>query len=197
VCVLLIRATIRVASLTLPIWSMWMAWKLLVHLMVITVWLSWWWTWRVEGLLIVHLLCVIVVILTSIIWKLVLIYLWQSNLQSINAINDSTHGAFHQLKSCVGGLLVLCEQLSQHLYHGTDLFVANTFFLFVSRWWWWWWRVYLFWWNGKRKIESNTTSYRLVKTNCKTEGGSTHSLKHLTPLLRVFNLHFRWQPVVV
>jgi hypothetical protein len=53
-----------------------MAWKLLVHLLVIAVWPSWWWTCRVEGLLIVHLLRVIVVLLTSIIWKLVLIYLW-------------------------------------------------------------------------------------------------------------------------
>jgi hypothetical protein len=41
--------------------------------------------------------------------------------------------------------------------------------------------VYLFWWHGKQKIESNTTGYRLVKTNRKTEGGSTHSLKRLTP----------------
>jgi hypothetical protein len=52
-----------------------MAWKLLVHLLVIVVWPSWWWTWRVEGL-IVHLLRVVVVVLTSIIRKLVLIYLW-------------------------------------------------------------------------------------------------------------------------
>jgi hypothetical protein len=32
--------------------------------------------------------------------------------------------------------------------------------------------VYLFWWHGKQKIESNTTGYRLVKTNRKTEGGN-------------------------
>jgi hypothetical protein len=43
--------------------------------------------------------------------------------------------------------------------------------------------VYLFWWHGKQKTESNTTSYRLVKTNYKTEGGSTYSLKRLTLLL--------------
>jgi hypothetical protein len=73
VCVLLIRATMRVASHTLPIWSMWMAWKLLVHLLVIAVWLSRWWMWRVEGLLVVHLLLLVVVILMSIIQKLVLI----------------------------------------------------------------------------------------------------------------------------
>jgi hypothetical protein len=48
------------------------AWKLLVHLLVIAVRLSWWWTWRVEGLLII----VVVVTLMSIVRKLVLIYLW-------------------------------------------------------------------------------------------------------------------------
>jgi hypothetical protein len=72
----LIRATMRVASHTMPIWSTWMAWKLLVHLLVIVVQPSWWWTWRVEGLLVVHLLHVVMVVLTSIILKLVLIYLW-------------------------------------------------------------------------------------------------------------------------
>jgi hypothetical protein len=51
--------------------------------------------------------------------------------------------------------------------------------------------------NRKQKTESNTTAYRLVKTNCKTEGGSTHSLKNLTLLLRVLYLHCRWQPVDV
>jgi hypothetical protein len=35
-------------------------------------------------------------------------------------INDSIHGGFHPLKSYVGGLLVLCEQLSQRLYHGSS-----------------------------------------------------------------------------
>jgi hypothetical protein len=77
-CVLLIRATMTVASYTLPIWSMWMAWKLLVHLLVITVRLSWWWAWMLEGLLIVHilLLIMVVVVLTCIIQKLVLIYSW-------------------------------------------------------------------------------------------------------------------------
>jgi hypothetical protein len=55
-----------------------MAWKLLVHLLVIAVRPSWWWTWRVEGLLIVHLLLlvVVVVVLMSIIGKLVLICPW-------------------------------------------------------------------------------------------------------------------------
>jgi hypothetical protein len=76
-CVLLIRATMRVASHTLPIWSTWRAWKLLVHLLVIAVQPSWWWMWRVEGLLVVHLLLVVVVVvLTSIIRKLVSICLW-------------------------------------------------------------------------------------------------------------------------
>jgi hypothetical protein len=115
---------------------MWREWKLLVQLLVITVRPSWWWTWRVEWLLIVHLLLflVVVVILTSIVRKLVLIYPWQSSLQSVNVINDSSHGSFHRLKTCVGGLLVLREQLGQCLHHGVDLFVANTFFFFVSRW---------------------------------------------------------------
>jgi hypothetical protein len=55
-----------------------MAWKLLVHLLVITVRPSWWWTWRVEGLLVAHLLLlfVAVVVLTSIVRKLVLICSW-------------------------------------------------------------------------------------------------------------------------
>jgi hypothetical protein len=53
-----------------------MAWKLLVHLLVIAVWPSWWWTWRVEGLLVVHLLLLAVVVLTSIVRKLVLICSW-------------------------------------------------------------------------------------------------------------------------
>jgi hypothetical protein len=67
-----------VASHTLPIWSTWRAWKPLVHQLVIMVWLSCWWSWRVEGLLVVHLLLVImvVVILMSIVRKLVLIYPW-------------------------------------------------------------------------------------------------------------------------
>jgi hypothetical protein len=107
--VLLIRATMRVTSHTLPIWSTRNAWKLLVHLLVITVLPPWWWTWRVEGLLILHLLLLIVVILTSVIGNLVLIRWWQSSLHAVNLINDSSNGAFHPLKSCVGGLLVLCE----------------------------------------------------------------------------------------
>jgi hypothetical protein len=56
----------------------WWAWKILVHLLVITVRSSRWWTWTVEGLLVVHLLLLVVVmvVLTSIVRKLVLIYLW-------------------------------------------------------------------------------------------------------------------------
>jgi hypothetical protein len=149
--------------------------------------------WRVEGLLVLHLLLLIVVILTSVIGKLVLIHQWQSSLQGINSINDSSNGAFHPLKSCVGGLLVLHEYLTPRLHHGVNLFVANTFCFFVSRWWWW----SLFWWHGEQKIECNTTGYGLAKTKCKTEGQSTHSLKRLTPLLGVFYLHCQWQSVVV
>jgi hypothetical protein len=56
---------------------MWRAWKLLVHLLVIAVLSSWWWTWRVVGLHVVHLLLIVavMVVLTSIIRKLVLICL--------------------------------------------------------------------------------------------------------------------------
>jgi hypothetical protein len=50
-----------------------MVWKLLVHLLVITVLPLWWWTWRVEGLLILHLLFFVIVVLMSIVGKLVLI----------------------------------------------------------------------------------------------------------------------------
>jgi hypothetical protein len=52
-----------------------MAWKLLAHQLVIAVRPSWWWTWRVEGLLIIHhlLIVIVVVVLTSFVWKLVLI----------------------------------------------------------------------------------------------------------------------------
>jgi hypothetical protein len=107
--VLLIWATMRVTSHTLPIWSTWRAWKLLVHLLVIVVLLSWWWMWRVEGLLILHLLLLLVVIITSFIRKLGLISWWQSSFQGINLINDFNNGALHLLKSCVGGLLVLRE----------------------------------------------------------------------------------------
>jgi hypothetical protein len=84
-------------------------WKLLVHLLVIAVLLSWWWTWRVEGLLILHLLLGVVVVLMSLIEKLVMIRRWQSSLQGGNLIDDSSNGTFHPLKSCVGGLLVLHE----------------------------------------------------------------------------------------
>jgi hypothetical protein len=73
---LFIRATMRVASHTLPIWSTWMVSKLLVHLLVIMVWSWWWWMWRVEGLLVVHLLHVIMVVLMSIIQELILMYMW-------------------------------------------------------------------------------------------------------------------------
>jgi hypothetical protein len=83
-------------------------------------------------LLVLHLLLLIVVILTSIVTKLVLIHWWQSSLQGINLINDSDNGVFHLLKTCVGGLLVLCEWLSHRLHHGVNLFVANAFFFFIS-----------------------------------------------------------------
>jgi hypothetical protein len=92
----------------MPIWSAQRVWKLLVHLLVIMLLLSWWWTWRVEGLLILHLL-LIVVVLMSLLGKPILIHRWQSSLQGINLIKDSNSGAFHLLKSCVGGLLVLRE----------------------------------------------------------------------------------------
>jgi hypothetical protein len=48
-------------------------WKLLVHLLVIAVLLSLYWMWRVEGLIVLHLL-LLVVILTSVVGKLVLIH---------------------------------------------------------------------------------------------------------------------------
>jgi hypothetical protein len=123
--VLLMRAMMRVAFHSLPIWSTWRAWKLLVHLLVIVVLPPWWWMWRVEELLILHLL------LVAVVSKLVLIHQWQSSLQAINLINDSSNGAFHPLKSCVGGLLVLREELTHRLHHGTNLFIANAFFFFV------------------------------------------------------------------
>jgi hypothetical protein len=104
-----IRATMRVTTHTLPIWSTWRAWKLLVHLLVIAVPPSWWWTWRVEGLLIHHHLLLLVVLRSLIRKLLVLIHRWQSSLQGVNPINDSSIGAFHLLKNCVGGLLVLPE----------------------------------------------------------------------------------------
>jgi hypothetical protein len=52
------------------------AWKLLVHLLVIVVLPSWWWMWRVEGLLVLHLLLLIVFVLTSLVGKLGLIRRW-------------------------------------------------------------------------------------------------------------------------
>jgi hypothetical protein len=48
-----------------------------------------------------------------------------------------------------------------------------------------------------RKERATQTDYRLVKTKRKTKGESTHSLKRLTPLLRVFYLRYRWQSVAV
>jgi hypothetical protein len=161
-----------------------------VHPFVIMVLPSWWWTWwRVEGLLILHLfhlILLIVVVLMSVIGKLVLVRCWHSSLQGLNSINDSSNGAFHLLKSRVGGLLVLCEKFGHCLHHGANLFVANAFFFIISCWWWWrwWWRLLsLFWRHGEQKIESNKIGYRLIKTKRKTEGGSTHSLKRITPLL--------------
>jgi hypothetical protein len=85
------------------------AWKLLVHLLVIAVLPPWWWMWRVEGLLVLHLLLLVMVVVTSVGWKLVLISRRQSSIQGITSINDSSNGAFHLLKSCVSGLLVLRE----------------------------------------------------------------------------------------
>jgi hypothetical protein len=125
----------RVASHPFPIWPTRRGWKLLVHLLAIVVLPSWWWTWRVEGLLVLHrlhLLLVVMVVLTSVIGKLVLICCWQSYLQGFNLINDSSNEAFHLLKSCVDGLLVLCEYLGHRLHHGVNLFVANTFFFIIS-----------------------------------------------------------------
>jgi hypothetical protein len=85
------------------------AWKLLVHLLVIAVLPPSWWMWRVEGLLVLHLLLLVMVVVTSVGWKLVLISRRQSSIQGITSINDSSNGAFHLLKSCVSGLLVLRE----------------------------------------------------------------------------------------
>jgi hypothetical protein len=134
--VLLVRITMRVAVHTLPIWSTCRMWKLLVCPLVIAVVPSWWWAWwRVEGLLIIHLfhlVLLVVVVLTSVIGKLVMVRYWSSSLQDLNSINDSNDGAFHPLKSRVGGLLVLCEKLGHHLHHGANQFVANTFFFFMS-----------------------------------------------------------------
>jgi hypothetical protein len=95
-----------VASHTLPIWLTWRVWKLLVALLVITVLPMWWWTWRVEGLLVLHLLLPVVDDLMCLVRQLVLIHRWHYSLQGINPINDPSNGAFHPLKSCVGGLLV-------------------------------------------------------------------------------------------
>jgi hypothetical protein len=152
----LIKATMRVASHTLPIWSMRRAWKLSVHQLVIAMLSSWWWMWwRVEGLLVL----LVMVVPTSVVGKRVLVRYWHSSLQGLNSINNSSNGAFHPLKSHVGGLLVFCEKLSHRLHHGVNLFVANTFFFFVSCWWWWWWwraLLSLFWRHGEQKIESNT-----------------------------------------
>jgi hypothetical protein len=40
-----------------------------------------------------------------------LIRYWQSSLQGLNSINDSSNGVFHPLKSRVDGLLVLLNSL--------------------------------------------------------------------------------------
>jgi hypothetical protein len=93
----------------------------------------------------------------SLLYKLGLISLisqWQSSFQGINLINDYNNGAFHPLKSCVSGLLVLHEYLGHYLHHGVKVFRSNTFLIFVSHWWWWW---CLFWWHGEQKTESNTS----------------------------------------
>jgi hypothetical protein len=88
---------------------MWRAWKLLVPLLVITVLSLWWWTWRVEGLLILHLLLIVVGVLMSLVGRLVLIRQWYCSLQGVNLISDPSNGVFDLLKSSVGGLLVLHE----------------------------------------------------------------------------------------
>jgi hypothetical protein len=54
--------------------------------------------------------------------------------------------------------------------------------------------VLVAWWIENKEQQ---TGYRLVKTKRKTDGGSTHSLKRLTPRFLVFYLHCRWQSVVV
>jgi hypothetical protein len=152
VSVLLVRATMRMASHTLPIWSTRMVWKLLVHPLVIAVLPSWGWTWwRVEGLLAIHLfhlVLLIVVVLLSVVGKLVMVHCWCSSLQGLNSINDSSDGALQLLKSGVGGLLALCEKLGHRLHHGMILFVANAFFFFISCWWWWS-LLSLFWRHGE------------------------------------------------
>jgi hypothetical protein len=90
-------------------------WKLVVHLLVIMVLPSWWWTWwRVEWLLILHLfhlLLLFLVILMSVIGKLVLVCCRHSSLQGLNLFNDVSNRSFHPLKSSVNGLLVLYEKL--------------------------------------------------------------------------------------
>jgi hypothetical protein len=94
---------------------MWRAWKLLVPLLDITVLPSWWWTWKVEGLLILHhhhlhlLLLLLIGVLTSLVGWLVLIRRWYYSIQGVNLINDLSNGGYYPLKSCVGGLLVLHE----------------------------------------------------------------------------------------
>jgi hypothetical protein len=172
-----------------------------VHPLVITVLPSWRWAWwRVEGLLIIHLfhlILLVVIVLTSVVGKLVLVRCWRSSLQDLNLINDFHDGVFHPLKSRVGGLLVLCEKLGHHLHHSVNLFVANAFFFIISCW--WWWRLLsLFWRHGEQKIESNKTGYRSEKQSARPNvEAHTHSLKRLTPLLRVFYLHYMWQLVAV
>jgi hypothetical protein len=54
----------------------WRAWKLLVALLVITVVPTWWCTWRVEGLLVLHHLLLVVDVLMSLTGQLVLIHRW-------------------------------------------------------------------------------------------------------------------------
>jgi hypothetical protein len=46
-------------------------------------------------------------------------------------------------------------------------------------------------------IEKHSSRWLGVSKEEPKVGGITHSLKRLTPLLRVFYLHCRWQPVVV
>jgi hypothetical protein len=68
----------------------------------------------------------------SLLGKLGLISQWQSSLQCVNPINDSSNRALDSLKRYFGGLLVLLEYLNHQLHNGANLFRANTFIVFVS-----------------------------------------------------------------
>jgi hypothetical protein len=152
----------RVASHTLPIWSTWRAWDQLVHLLDITVLLSWWWTWRVEGLLVPHLL-IVVVILMSVVGILVLIRCWQSSIQGFNSINNSNKHStrsrvvsvdcwFYMNSSVIAFIMALTSLL---LTHSSSLSPAAFVSCWWWLWWWWWLLLSLFWWHGEQKTKSN------------------------------------------